>query len=177
MSSALTITLNIHLALDGDQIRITGADATGPSGRVLSVLTSESDGDDEQGQDEDVLLSARVRRLLEERAPRGKVALYRAYLERCVQELGAQPVPPETGNRGYINVNPPTNVRGARLSALNLSSGRLALHSMLPEMADRWPDAEVVTVNDEPSYVRIYLRESEHLEQALDMTRTVLQQR
>ncbi len=48
---------------------------------------------------------------------------------------------------------------------------------MPPEMADRWPDAGVVTDSGEPSYVRIYLRESEHLEQALDMTRTVLQQR
>ncbi len=177
MSSALTITLNIHLAVDGDQVRITGADASGPSGRVLSVLTEpESGGDGEQDREE-VLLSAGVRRLLQERAPRSKAGLYTAYLERCVQEFGAQPAPPETGNRGYINVNPPANVRGARLSALNLSSGRLALHSMAPEMADQWPDAEVVTVSGEPSYVRIYLRESEHLGQALDMTRTVLQQR
>lgn len=176
MSPALTITLNIHLSVDGDQLRLTGADAVGPSGRVLSMPMADIDGDDERDQ-EGALLPARVRRLLEDRAPRAKVALYRTYLERCVRELGAQPAPPGTGDRDYINVNPPPSVRGARLSALTVSSGRLALHSMAPELADRWPAAEVVTVKGEPSYVRIYLHDDEHVEQALDMTRTVLEQR
>ncbi len=84
-----------------------------------------------------------------------------------------------TGNftASGINVNPPAGVRGARLSALTLTSCRLAFHSMAPELARGWPDAQPVNINGEPTYVRIYLRGDEQVEQAMSMMRAALEER
>lgn len=119
------------------------------------------------------LIPDRVADMVDENAPRSEVALYRSYLERCVEELGAQLAPPSTGDRVYVNVLPPGRVRGGRLAALNPRTGRVHCN-LSPDMVDDWPHAEVVYQNGEPTYLRIYLRSDDDVEQAVDMARTSL---
>lgn len=165
-----TVTLNINVSVEDGTVSLGSASVTEPQGLPVALPSYQEAA-------ADGLLSAAVVRMVEERSSRTEAARYRRFLERCVEELGARPVTPESGDRAYINVNPPAGVRGARLSALTLSSGRLAFHSMAPELAKQWPDAEPVNINGQPTYVRIYLRGDEQVEQAIAMTRAVLEER
>lgn len=100
------------------------------------------------------------------------VLLVRASLT-YVPSVGAAVDGPGIG--AYSNVNPATG-RGARLCALTLSSGRLAFHSMAPELANEWADAEPVDINGQPTHVRIYLRGDEQVEQTVSMIKAVLEE-
>lgn len=165
-----TISLNINISVEDGRVSLTSA--TVASSEDAAPVDLEANEEALDGE-----LSQQVVRMVEERSPRAESARYRRFLERCVEEIGARPATPDTGDRPYININPPGGVRGARLGALTLTSGRLAFHGMAPGLADRWPDAEPVSVNGEPSYVRIYLHGDDQLEQAMSMLRTVLEER
>lgn len=165
--SMLAITLNINLSLADGELQVTSADVIGQGGDVAVVATSADPTDP---------MTPAIRALLT-RAPRTDVIRYTRFLERCVEQVGAQLVPPESGDRAYVNINPPAGVRGARLAALTLTSGRLAFHGMTPELAQHWGHAEVVNVNGEPAYVRIYLRGDEQVEQAMQMLEHELDRR
>lgn len=167
-----TVTLNIHVSVDDGNVTLGSASVSAPDGQAVGVEVAPAGGEPSEG-----VLSRAVVRMVEERSSRTQAARYRRFLERCVEELRARPVTPETGDRAYINVSPPPGVRGARLSALTLTSGRLAFHSMAPELAKEWPDAEPVNINGDPTYVRIYLRGDEQVEQAMSMMRAVLEER
>jgi len=165
--SALSITLNINLTLADGELQVTSADVVGPTGGVAVVATATEATDP---------MSPSLKALLA-RAPRVHVIRYTRFLERCVEQVEAQLAPPESGDRAYVNINPPAGVRGARLAALTLSSGRLAFHGMAPERAGDWSHAEVVNINGEPTYVRIYLHDDEHVEQAMEMLAHELENR
>jgi hypothetical protein len=162
-----TVTLNINVSVEDGTVTLRSSSVDGRRVDLVEPDEQETGGP----------LSHAVVRMVEERSPRTEAARYRRFLERCAAELGARPVTPESGDRAYININPPAGVRGSRLCALTLSSGRLAFHSMAPELAKEWPDAEPVSINGTPTYVRIYLRGDEQVEQAMAMTRAVLDER
>lgn len=124
-----------------------------------------------------VVLDQAVRRLVEERAPKADAARYLEFLERCVAELGAQPVVPKTGDRPNVNVNPPARRRGARLAVLNVSSGRLAFNGLPPGELSRWAGAEVVEINGTPSHLKVYLAGDAQVEVGLEMVQAVLDRR
>ncbi|MDQ3715401.1 MAG: hypothetical protein M3381_05120 [Actinomycetota bacterium] len=166
-----TIALSINISVEDGRVSFTSATvAASDDAAPVDLMASESAASDGG-------LSQPVVRMVEERSPRTESARYRRFLVRCVEELGARPATPNTGDRPYVNINPPAGVRGARLGALTLTSGRLAFHGMSPELADNWPDAEPVSVNGKPTYVRIYLRGDEQLEQGMSMLRTLLEER
>ena len=165
-----TIALNINVSVEDGMVSLRSASLSSTDGESVELALADDEPSDR-------LLSDAVVRMVEHRSVRTEAARYRRFLERCVEEFGARPTTPETGDRAYININPPAGVRGARLSALTLTSGRLAFHSMAPELATEWPDAEPVNINGEPTYVRIYLRGNEQVEQAMAMMRAVLEER
>ena len=116
-----------------------------------------------------------VDEMLSLRAPHAQAPLYRRFLHRCQSELGATLATPTSGDRPYLNINPPAGRRGGRLAALNLTSGRL--HVQLdPARAGEWQHAQVVTNNGEPAYLRVYL-DDESAADAFDMVRAVLANR
>lgn len=122
-------------------------------------------------------VSAAVRNLVETRAPKAVAGRYLEFLERCVRDLGAQPAVPKSGDRPVVNINPPAGRRGARLAVFNVSSGRLALTDLGPELADEWPSAEVVSINDAPDHLKIYIKDDDHLDTGVEMARAVLERR
>ena len=140
---------------------------------------AEAYGSDDEYEDEDenAVLPDSVRRLVEGRASRVDAPRYLEFLERCATELGAQLEVPKSGDRPYININPPLGRRGGRLASLNVSSSRMGFYALKPEQVRQWPHAEVVSNNGEPTYLKLYLRTKELFSEGLEMTQAVLDQR
>jgi hypothetical protein len=165
-------TLNINRSVDDGSATVENACLGAQRGEPIAVEGGPFDDEPGQGA-----LSRAVVRLVEERSVGAAAARHRRFLERCVEELGAKPETPETGDRAHINVNPPSGVHGARLCALTLTSSRLAFHGMAPKLATEWPKAELVSDNGEPTYVHIFLRGDEQVDQAMSMMKAVLEAR
>jgi hypothetical protein len=157
----LTINLRIKLALDGNG--------------GLSVAGVALDGAGSQGGQVTSLPAAVAERVLAN-SPPSRLDLTTSFLERCMGDLGAQLAPPATGPRPYINIFPPAPYRRKRLGAVNPRSGRVHVE-LDPDLHERWADAKVVPETGDPRYISIYIESEGHIDQAIDMLRTVLRLR
>lgn len=95
------------------------------------------------------------------------------YLRGCVDELGLE-VRPARNERKYLNIYPRTDGWAPRAASLRPGSGRVAAF-VDPSFASGYPTAEVVTHNDEPAYVRVYLRSAAAVRDALALTQRALE--
>ena len=163
MPELLTITIVIELP-----------DGTSAAAPTVRVETQNPGTEPENG--DDVLLPGVVARVRAS-APRPLSTVFLDYLRRCVTELGARPAEPSTGTRPNVNVNAPVGVRGARLASFNVSSGRLAFRDLKPDELEHFPGAQVVSINDKPDHLKVYLGSADDLERAMSMTRAVLDRR
>ena len=169
MATLFEVTVRVEIP---DEV-LAKLDADGSELRVASTGVKAEEAAEE---DREAALPEVVRRLVEGRAPKPDASRYLEFLERCVKELGAQLAVPKTGDRPYVNINPPAGRRGGRLASLNVSTGRVGFYALDPEQVGQWTHAEVVTNNGQPTYLRLPPHQRSHAE-GLEMTQAVLDQR
>lgn len=171
MSNTVIFTINVHLTIEDGDVTLKSADLVSSRLPVGVTPLTPSPEEFEQGE-----VPENVRRRLERDSPQSLRGLCSEYLERCISEVGARISLPATGDRPQLNILPPTLVRGPRLALLATRTGRI--HTDLePGLASRWSLAEVALENNEPAYIRIYLRTREHVDQAVDMARFSVERR
>jgi hypothetical protein len=115
-----------------------------------------------------------VDRMIEEFAPPSLALFQRDFAERCI-DLGLDLQPP-SGSRKYINAYPPKRYGSKRAAAFDVKSGRVEIYCR-PDNAEGGKHAEVVTNNDEPFAVKVYLRSPAAVDEAIALTQTGLDER
>jgi hypothetical protein len=155
----LTLTLEVETG-DADIIDVTINGSSVPS--------SVSDHPTEGGP-------STAERMIEDFAPPPIASFQKDFAERCVSELGLDLQPP-SGERKYINAFPPKRYGSKRAAALNVTTGRVEIYCR-PENAKTRKFAEVVTNRNEPFAVKVYLRSTAAVDQAIALTRLGLDER
>jgi hypothetical protein len=153
----LVITLEVETA-DADNIDIRLGEVASP---LVETATSKVPAD--------------VVEMIDEYAPPSMAPFQMDFAERCVAELDLDLQRP-TGERKYVNGYPPKRFGAKRAAAFDVKSGRVEIYCR-PENADGRHTAEVVTNNNEPFAVKVYLQSSDAVEQAIDLTRIGLEER
>jgi hypothetical protein len=119
-------------------------------------------------------IPAEVERMIEEFAPPSLAQFQQDFAERCV-DLGLDLQPP-SGSRKYINAYPPKRYGSKRAAAFDVKSGRAEIYCR-PDNAKGKKHAEVVTNNDEPFAVKVYLRSAAAVDEAITLTQVGLDER
>jgi hypothetical protein len=117
---------------------------------------------------------AEVDQMIEGYAPPSLALFQRAFAERCA-DLGLTLQTP-SGSRKYINAYPPQRYGSKRAATFDVKSGRVEIYCR-PENATGRELAEVVTNNDEPFAVKVYLRSPASVDEAVALTKIGLDER
>jgi hypothetical protein len=158
-----TITLRVRLELDGDTLRI--GSATTESIELPNQASSITSG-----------IPQAVIKIIEANASRAEAPIFTSFLEQCAG-LGLRVEPPSSGSRPYCNVMPALGSRnGKRLSNVHLRSGRVGV-DLPPADVDKWNGAEVVYNHGTADRLRIYLKDEEHVAEAVKMVTAAVERR
>jgi hypothetical protein len=116
-----------------------------------------------------------VAMMIQEFAPPSLVRFEMAFAERCATELGLSLQPP-TGRRRYVNAFPPKRYGSKRAAVFDTRSGRAEIYCN-PNNTKGRKYAEVVTNNDDPFAVKVYLRSKAAVDEALELVRIGMAER
>lgn len=133
-------------------------------GQSRSLTPEEADG-----------LPPMVAMMIEEFAPPSLARFEMEFAKRCKSELSLDLQTP-TGGRKYINAYPPKRFGAKRAVAFDVKSGRAEIYCR-PENAKSRQAAEVVANRGEPVAVKVYLRSSGAVDEAIELTGIGLEER